>query len=184
MTLDQRASIVLIGLRGSGKSTLGAALAAALQRPFVDLDDVTPGYLGAGTIAELWAKHGEARFRQAEYRALVNQAFPRTKPGPVVALGGGTPTAPGAAEFLRGARARGLGLLIYLRARPETLRTRLERTGGAGRPSLTDAGTLNEVGAVFEARDGLYRELAEISLEMDGLDERAALDALCAATRG
>jgi len=173
---DPRASIVLMGLRGSGKSALGPRLAERLGRPFIDLDAVTVAYLGEGTLRELWDRHGEARFRQAEYRALVNQAFPRTNPGPVVALGGGTPTAPGAADFLRNARARGLCVTVYLRAAPETLRARLATADNTDRPSLTGADPLGEIDAVHAARDPLYRELADAVVETDGLDEAAALE--------
>lgn len=175
---DPRASILLIGLRGSGKSALGPRLAERLGRPFIDLDAVTVTYLGEGTLRELWERHGEARFRQAEYRALVNQAFPRTNPGPVVALGGGTPTAPGAADFLRNARTRGLGRIVYLRVAPATLRDRLAGADNADRPSLTGADPLAEIEAVHAARDRLYQELADAVLEVDGLDEAATLEAV------
>ncbi|GIK19174.1 MAG: shikimate kinase [Leptolyngbya sp. PLA2] len=175
---DPRASILLIGLRGSGKSALGPRLAERLGRPFIDLDAVTVTYLGEGTLRELWERHGEVRFRQAEYRALVNQAFPRTNPGPVVALGGGTPTAPGAADFLRNARARGMGRIVYLRAAPATLRARLAGADNADRPSLTGADPLAEIEAVHAARDPLYRELADAVVEVDGLNEAATLGAV------
>ncbi len=175
---DPRASILLIGLRGSGKSALGPRLAEHLGRPFIDLDAVTVTYLGEGTLRELWDRHGEARFRQAEYRALVNQAFPRSNPGPVVALGGGTPTAPGAADFLRNARTRGMGRIVYLRAAPATLRARLTAADNTDRPSLTGADPLAEIDAVHAARDPLYRELADAVVEVDGLDEAATLEAV------
>ena len=173
---DPRASILLIGLRGSGKSALGPRLAERLGRPFIDLDAVTVAYLGGGTLRELWDRHGEARFRQAEYRAVINQAFPRTNPGPVVALGGGTPTAPGAADFLRNARARGMGVIVYLRATPSTLRARLAGADNTDRPSLTGADPLAEIEAVHAARDPLYRDLADVVVETDGMDETSAVE--------
>ncbi|MCW5776862.1 MAG: shikimate kinase [Phycisphaeraceae bacterium] len=173
---DPRASILLMGLRGSGKSVLGPRLSERLGRPFIDLDAVTVAYLGEGTLRELWERHGEARFRQAEYRALVNQAFPRTNPGPVVALGGGTPTAPGAADFLRNASARGMGVMVYLRASPATLRARLAGADNTGRPSLTGEDPLAEIEVVHAARDPLYGELADMVVEVDGLDEVATLE--------
>lgn len=177
--LDARASILLIGLRASGKSSLAAALAQRLGRPMLDLDDETAKYLGSGTISELFARYGEARFRAAEYRALVNQAFPRTNPGPVVALGGGTPTAPGAADFLRAARANGQGVVVYLRAEPAVLRARLASADNRHRPALLGSDVLEEVGALFAARDPLYRELA--STEVDA--SAAPADVLDAALR-
>ncbi|QKK09396.1 MAG: hypothetical protein HND58_15340 [Planctomycetota bacterium] len=56
--------------------------------------------------------------------------------------------------------------IVYLRAQPETLRARLG-AADANRPSLTGAGTLGEIDAVFAARDGLYRELATEIIEID-----------------
>src|SRR5262245_23946845 len=62
--------LVLMGLRGSGKTTLGQRLADRYELRFVDLDRRTPGEFGVRTVAEAWAKYGEAAFREAEVRAL------------------------------------------------------------------------------------------------------------------
>ncbi len=62
--------IVLMGLRGSGKSTLSRALGTALSRPVVDLDDRTAALLGRATPGEALRLHGLAAFRDAEVRAL------------------------------------------------------------------------------------------------------------------
>lgn len=157
-----------MGLRASGKSTVGALLAERLGRPFIDLDDETMKYLGPGTIAELFERVGEARFRAAEYRALVNQAFPRTKPGPIVALGGGTPAAPGAADFIREATSRGECLVVYLRTRPTVLEARLREADNRHRPALVGDDAASEVQQVFDTRDPLYRELATIEIDASG----------------
>lgn len=163
-------SLVLMGLRGSGKSTVGRLLAERAGRRFIDLDDETRQYLGSGTIAELFARFGEERFRKAEYRALVNQAFPMTQLGPVVALGGGTPTAPMAADFLRTSRSRGFGRIVYLRATPATLRERLGAADNRDRPSLTGKDMLDEIDGLFADRDPLYCSLADDVVEVDALD--------------
>jgi len=184
LRLPEGASLLLIGLRGSGKSTLARALADRAGRPALDLDDCTREYLGAGTISELFARYGEARFRGAEYRALVNQAITGARMGPVVALGGGTPTAPGASEFLRDAASRGLCVIVYLRATPATLRERLARDMGEDRPSLTGADPLDEIDAVFASRDPLYCQLAAHIIEIDGQTPEQTLDAICGALAG
>ncbi len=154
-------SIVLMGLRASGKSTLGAALANRLSRPFVDLDDRTLALLGVPTASEAWDRLGEPAFRAAEVRALHGAL---ATPGQVIALGGGTPTAPGAAELLRGAQNT---RLVYLRCQPHVLRERLSRSGGPGanRPSLTGKDPLAEIDTVFAQRDPLYRSLATHVIE-------------------
>ncbi len=176
--LPEGASLLLLGLRGSGKTTLGRELASCTGRAFIDLDDLTRDYLGLGTIAELFAKVGEARFRAAEYRALVNQAFPMSRLGPVVALGGGTPTAPGASDFLQDAKQRGIARLVYLRASADALRTRLEEADNADRPSLTGKGVLDEIDDILAARDPLYQELADRIIEVDHLSVEEALELL------
>lgn len=181
--LPEGASLLLIGLRGSGKSTLGRELASRTGRAFIDLDDVTREYLGHGTIAELFEKVGETRFRAAEYRALVNQALPMSRVGPVVALGGGTPTAPGAERFLRDAKQRGSARLVYLRASADALRNRLKDANNADRPSLTGKGVLDEIDDILAARDPLYQELADRIIEVDELSVEEALRRLMEASR-
>lgn len=163
------ATLVLMGLRGSGKTTLGRLVSLRTGAEFVDLDALATGLLGEGTLAELWARYGEDRFREAELRALEGLDLPLGSPRPrVVALGGGAPTAPGAARLLREATAAGEVALVYLRAAPGTLLARLAATDCSDRPSLTGAGTLGEIGAVFAARDPLYRELATRIVEVEG----------------
>jgi shikimate kinase len=147
---------VLLGLRGAGKSTLGPMIASRAGVPVVDLDDRTREALGHATVADAWREAGEPAFRDAEARSLrAALAGPRC----VLALGGGTPTAPGAADALRTAAGARRITLTYLHALPDALRARL-REGDANRPSLTGAGMLDEIDAVYRARDPLYRELA------------------------
>lgn len=165
--------IYLLGLRGSGKSTLGRALASGQRALFVDLDDVTASLLKCSTPAEALNKHGQAAFRAAELKALGSPGVARAK---VVALGGGTPTAPGAPDALRKSGAT----LVYLRAGPDTLRARLAATDLASRPSLTGADVLAEIEALFERRDPIYLALADEVIEVDGLDEAAVLTKLTA----
>ena len=163
--------IYFLGLRGSGKSTLGQSLASRLRARFVDLDDVTASLLKCATPAEALSKHGQAAFRGAELAALASPGVARAN---VVALGGGTPTAPGAPDALRKSNAT----LVYLRASPDTLRARLAATDLASRPSLTGADVLAEIDAVFERRDPIYLALADEVVEVDGMDEGAVLKRL------
>lgn len=156
--------VVLMGLRASGKTTLGRALAERLGRRFIDLDDRTLALLGDGTIADAFRRAGEPAFRAAEVEALGSAL---AEEGIVLALGGGTPTAPGAEAMLREAQAQGRAALVYLRCEPETLRARLRASGGAGanRPSLTGDDPLDEIERVHAARDPVYRALADVVLE-------------------
>lgn len=168
-------NLILIGLRGSGKTTVGGLLAARLGRPFVDLDDVVAKALGAATPGEAWRARGEAAFRAAELAALRDVLH---TPGRVLSLGGGTPTAPGAADLLRAERATGRARIVYLAAAPEILRRRLSGTDLAARPSLTGKGVLDEIDTVHAARDGLYRTLADAVIDTAGREPAAIADDL------
>src|ERR1044071_4244818 len=123
-------NLLLMGLRGSGKSTLGRKLAHRLNRAFVDLDDLTPGEMGEVAVAEAFTKHGEPAFRAAEIHALARVLVHDHQ---IVAPGGGSPTAPGFAELLTAARARGAARLVYLRASADTLRAHLRNARNAPR---------------------------------------------------
>lgn len=163
-------NLILIGLRGSGKTTVGGLLAARLGRPFIDLDDLVAKALGSESPGQAWRARGEAAFRSAEVAALRESLH---IPGQVLSLGGGTPTAPGAAELLQAERASGRARIVYLAAGPEVLRQRLAQTDLASRPSLTGTGVLDEIAAVHATRDGLYRTLADAVIDTAGRDAGA-----------
>jgi shikimate kinase len=166
--------VILMGLRGAGKTTVGKGVAARRRVWFVDLDDVTRGDLGCATVVEAWERYGEARFRRAEVEGL--KRVLKGEAG-VIGLGGGTPTSAGAAELLRGCLERG-DLVVYLRAQPGALRERLRGQMG-DRPSLTGGDPLEEIGIVFERRDELYRAFANAVIETDGMSVERVVDRVC-----
>lgn len=175
-------TIILLGLRGSGKTTLGRALAQKLSREFVDLDDEVARSNGSESSGEALRSLGEARFRRAEASALFNVLAhaPRARgKGRILALGGGTPTNIAARQFLEDLVEDGRAQIVYLRATPATLRERLRATDLAERPSLTGEGTLEEIDQLFAARDNAYRALATRTLDVDGMDEGSACQRLC-----
>jgi 3-dehydroquinate synthase len=150
-------AIWLVGMMGAGKSTLGPALARKLRRRFVDADHEIERAAGA-KVAALFEREGEAGFRARE-RALQEQL---AESGAVVALGGGAIAQPGAAERLAAS-----GLVVYLRARPETL---LARLGDASERPLLAGLSPGERKARLEAllaeRKRAY-ETASIVLDTD-----------------
>ncbi|MBX3360154.1 MAG: shikimate kinase AroL, partial [Phycisphaeraceae bacterium] len=79
-------TLILIGMRGSGKTTLGRAIALETARDFVDLDELTPRMLSRTSVAEAWEKDGEEGFRRGETLALAKAL---ATPGAVLSLGGG-----------------------------------------------------------------------------------------------
>ena len=165
-------TLVLIGLRGSGKSTIGRIVADAAGLPFADLDDRTPALLDARDAADAINTQGLRAFRDAEFTALGSELEPSCSFQRVLALGGGTPTAPGAADLLMKERDDGRILIVYLHASPSVLRDRLRGTETASRPSLTGADMLDEIETVYLQRDALYRTLADHTLEAGEQDEK------------
>jgi len=157
---------VLMGLRGCGKSTVGAILAREWNRRFVDLDDRTLDTLrsrhGATSIADAFERFGEAAFRDAEAEALREVLDDHDLRNAVIALGGGTPTAPGAADALRSSAS----VLVYLRPSVEELKRRLAGEIDSRRPALLPGrDPVSEIATVFDQRDPLYRQLAAIVIE-------------------
>jgi len=150
--------LVLIGLRASGKSTVGRRLAEEFGVPFVDLDDRTAALLGAATVGEAFRAAGEPRFREAESAALRAALL---EPPQVIALGGGTPTAPGAAAMISAARDAKHAAVVFLDPALDALAARLARDAG-DRPSLTGLGVVAEVEKVAEMRRPLYAALADL----------------------
>lgn len=147
--------IWLVGMMGSGKSTVGPALARRLGRPFVDTDLEIEAQAGL-RIADIFARQGEAAFR-----ALERAEIDRCEGTPVVAaLGGGAIAQPGAA-----ARLAARGTVVFLRAQPEVL---LDRLGDASdRPLLaarTREARLARLTALLAEREPAYAT-ARISVE-------------------
>ncbi len=170
--------IVLLGARGCGKSTIGRAVARRAGLPFVDLDELTLRRFSESSVVRVWQRWGESAWRDAEAAALA-EAIDLNRA--VLALGGGTPMISSARSALAERGRIGRALLIYLRCDPEELARRLEEDGwgkgGAGdRPSLTGLEPAAEVRSVLAEREPVYRELAELELDVTkGSPEEAAV---------
>ena len=152
---------MLVGLPGAGKTTVGRLVAAALDAPFVDLDEVIVRRAGK-SVERLFAEDGEAAFRALE--AELGGAALRGAPS-VVAPGGGF----FAGDVTR-AMARGSGLVVYLQTDPPEAAERLG--GAAGRPLLEGGETASRIAALLEQREALYQE-AECTVATGG---RSAAD--------
>ncbi|MGD0743115.1 MAG: bifunctional shikimate kinase/3-dehydroquinate synthase [Acidimicrobiales bacterium] len=162
-----RRHIVLVGMMGSGKSSVGRQLAALLDRRFVDTDEQIAA-VGGGTVAELWSTGGESRVRELE-SAVLAEAI--AAPGAsVIAVGGGAVLDPAN----RAAIAKA-GDAVWLRASVDTL---VERLGdGAGRP-LLEPDPAAALRRLESERRPLYAEVAGVIVDVDGFGPAAAVDAV------
>jgi shikimate kinase len=150
--------VVLVGLMGSGKTTVGRRVAARLERPFVDADDLLEETAGR-PIAEIFATDGEAAFRDLEAEVLQAQLG---KPEPaVVASGGGVVLHPANRERLAAADVT----VVWLDAEPAFIASRIEKK--AHRPLLAGDDPPRVVLArLHEQRAPLYAEVADIVVEV------------------
>jgi len=160
--------IALLGLRGAGKSTLGARLAAALGVPFVELDREVETEAGAG-LAEVFAMYGQEAFRRFERRAL--ERVLDTHDAAVIAAGGSLVTDPDTYRLLLDSCRT-----VWLKAKPEEHMNRVIAQGDM-RPFKGRAAALDEIRATLTDRDRLYSR-ADLTLETSGRSLKACFDEL------
>lgn len=156
--------LVLVGYRGTGKSTIGRVVAERAGCPFADADAEFERAVGR-PIRVVFAEEGEGGFRLREAALLESLVDAPELAGGVLATGGGAVLA----ESNRRALRR-FGLVVWLTADAETLARRLanSRNPLADRPALTAAGTVGEVAAVLEARLPVYRAAADVEVASAG----------------
>ena len=151
---------------GSGKTTLGPLIAARLGWHFIDVDDVIEAEAGV-TIAELFARHGEAAFRERERATIVRLAADNSL---VLALGGGAIENEATRTLLLTTPGT---MLVHLEVE---LATTLKRCQGTEhtRPILADQANL---AARYQRRLPLYR-MAHVSIPVDALVPEQAVEQL------
>lgn len=152
-------NICLIGLMGSGKSTIGSLLAQRLGYTFVDLDKEISVSMGR-SIREIFEQLGEEKFREAERSQLRRHCQQERQ---IIACGGGIVVDTDNLECLRRQTT------VYLEASPETLAKRVGP--GTGRPLLKGAVSISRrLATILKERESLYRDCAEITLATEGKD--------------
>lgn len=160
--------IALVGLRGAGKSTLGAQLAARLRVPFYELDQQIERELGA-SLGSIFAMYGQDTFREAEARVL--DRLTRTHKRCVIAAGGSLVLEPRTYELLR-ERC----FTVWLRASPEDHMDRVIAQGDL-RPIRGREHAMAELRTILKQRDRLYA-LADAVVDTSGADEAQSLERL------
>lgn len=159
-------AIVLIGFMGSGKSSVGRALAGRTGLPLHDTDRIVAARFGL-TIAAIFAQHGEAKFRACETDVLAG--FART--AAVIVTGGGIVLTSANRSILRG-----LGLVVNLLADEETLFSRVSRR--SNRPLLQTENPRETLRELLRVRGPLYREVADLTVDTSHLTHEEVVDAV------
>jgi shikimate kinase len=144
----------LIGLPGSGKSTVGRQLARRLQIPFIDTDQVIEQRIGC-TVREFFEQEGEDRFRNIEVEII--DSLTRENHC-VLATGGGVVVRQENREILH-SRSK----VVYLKSTPEELFRRLKYD--SNRPLLQVEDPLKKLQELYSQRERLYRETAHFVIE-------------------
>jgi shikimate kinase len=149
--------LVLVGLMGTGKTTVSRVAAERLGRRLVDSDAVIEARTGR-TVREIFASDGEEAFRALESEVLLEALH---EPEPlVIAAAGGVVLAEENREALKHAKAR----VVWLCAQPSTL---LDRVRSGGHRPLLDEDPAGVLQRMHEAREPLYREVADAIVSVD-----------------
>jgi shikimate kinase len=165
-------SIILIGYRGSGKTTVGRKLADRLGKKFVDADDLIVAKAGK-TIREIFAEQGEAGFRVLEAQVVRDLAGSQNQ---VIGLGGGALRLKGNRRAISGKNHQ----IIYLTCEPLELLRRIEGDAGtsANRPALTSLGGIEEIHKMLALREPIYKSIKTAELDVTHLTPEQVVEAI------
>jgi shikimate kinase len=158
-------NLVLIGFMGSGKSSVGRELARRWNYRFVDTDSIIRHKYDL-SIPDIFAKHGEGFFREAEYEALLRLQDANLV---IIATGGGIVGQPRNLPLLRQ-----LGIVVWLCADQATIMDRVGKS--THRPMLSQANPEESVARLLAERAPLYSQASDIRIETSGLTHREVAD--------
>lgn len=157
----------LVGMMGSGKSTVGAAVAKRVGCGFVDMDRVLEARWGA--ISQQWEDGGEGGFRRREAE-LVLELASKGDEKLVISTGGGAVLSSTSVALMQDS-----GMVVWLRARPETLRMRISE--GSERPLLAE----RQIDQILDDRLQTYASSADLVIDTDDLDVRDVVERVVSA---
>jgi shikimate kinase len=169
MSASEPRNVVLIGYRGCGKSSVGQVLAARLSWRYVDTDALIEHEAGC-TVAELFARAGEADFRKREARIVAKVARGARQ---IISVGGGA-----VLDAANQAHLKAAGPCVWLTAPPEELHRRLtaDTRSATLRPNLTTQGGLAEIREVLNARAPVYNAVADHTVDTTGRTVEQVVD--------
>jgi XRE family transcriptional regulator, aerobic/anaerobic benzoate catabolism transcriptional regulator len=163
--------IALVGLRGAGKSTLGAALGRSLGVPFVELDHEVEAEAGT-SLHEIFLLHGQAGFRRYERRAL--ERILEKNDRCVIATGGSIVSEPATYDLVLSAC-----LAVWLKAAPEEHMARVAAQGDY-RPMAGNREAMDDLRRILAGREPLYAQ-ADVTVDTAGKTVEASLSELARA---
>jgi len=152
--------IVLVGLMGTGKSTIAWDLAQRYQIPCLDTDKLLEQRLGK-SVREVFQDQGEPFFREVETDVL--RECLHSPGGAVIAAAGGVVLSPTNRELLQASKARGGVTVVWLHAAPEVLAERTAK--GTHRPAL-DNDRLGVLQEMLSHREPLYKEISDVIIDV------------------
>lgn len=153
-------NVILTGFMGCGKSSLGIRLSYKMKMPLLDTDKLIEKKQGC-TISELFKEQGEEKFRELETACL--KEIGTHKGSYVIAVGGGLPVKEENRRLLKE-----LGMVVYLRIRPETVYERLKED--TTRPLLQGENPMEKIKELMAQRSGFYESGADLVIDVDGVD--------------
>jgi shikimate kinase len=161
--------ILLVGYRGTGKSSVGRLLAEALQMSFVDMDQVIVEEAGC-TISKMVENHGWPCFRGREKKLLLRLS---QGTGLVIATGGGV-----VLDEENRLLMKKMGQVIWLKADIDTIVQRLQQDviSAEQRPAFSEKSLRDETETVLCERTPLYDSVSDMSIETSGRNIRECVD--------
>lgn len=166
--IEQDQHVVLVGLMGSGKSTVARALGQRLGRPVLDSDTMIEQRTGR-TVREIFQTEGEDAFRDLE-TAVLNDALASREPA-IIAGAGGIVLREQNRALLAASGAR----VVWLAAEPSLL---VDRVRGGGHRPLLDADPAGTLQRMHADREPLYREVAHQIIAVDGRSVSDVVEAI------
>lgn len=167
-------NLYLIGYRGTGKTTVAAALAEKLGRLWFDADVEIERRAGK-SIRDVFTVDGEPVFRDWESAVIADLSRESIT---IISVGGGAVLRSQNREVMQAT-----GFIVWLQALPETIHRRLQSdpTTGGRRPNLTSLGGLAEIETLLAERTPLYAQCANLTIDTEGKSPAAIAEEIVAA---